>query len=241
MPNPQCVYWLFGRGLSIGCNLRWTAPQEWEGMQREEKIELIKITLRQEMEKRDIDCSVIRQLLRVLEQCTIEGWRHGFVTTNWDHLLQREILSQGWEVLPLWLVNSHVFHLNGTVEELEDSSNRSPFLLEEDPSDQRCQTIEANKAYEKMIWQRAFVVVGMSFECETDKFLLSALGRVQDDLPIGESTWIVVNPDQDALRLSCSRITAKLPRATVKEVCTTLSDWLASGLPELQTLGALSF
>lgn len=209
-------------------------------MKREEKIERIKITLRKEMERRDIDCSVIRQLLRMLEQSTTEGWKHGFITTNWDFLLQREILSQAWEILPSWLVNSHVFHLNGTVEELEDNSNRSPFLLEEDPSDQRCQTVEANKAFEQMIWQRAFVVVGMSFECETDKFLLSALGRVQDDLPIGESTWIVVNPDQKVLSLSCNKIAARLPRATVKGVRSTLSNWLDNGLPELQARGALS-
>ena len=33
---------------------------------------------------------------------------------------------------------------------------------------------------------------GMLFECETDRFLLTALGGVQDDLPIGEAQWIIV-------------------------------------------------
>ena len=38
-------------------------------------------------------------------------------------------------------------------------------------------------AYNKFIWSQTFVVVGMSFECQVDKYLLSALKRVEDDLP----------------------------------------------------------
>ena len=37
---------------------------------------------------------------------------------------------------------------------------------------------------------------GMSFECDTDRFLLRVLHKVEDDMPIGKSHWTIVNPDQ---------------------------------------------
>lgn len=235
----ECVNWLFGRGLSIGCNLSWSAPTEWRSIPREETIERIKGTLRKEMGSPSVDSSVIQRFLRFLEQQTAPNWSSRFITTNWDYLLQREIQALNLEALPDWLANSHVFHLNGTVEELEDNSHRSPFLLEEDSAAQRCFTPEANIVYNQMMWDRTFVVVGMSFECETDKFLLSALGRVEDELPIGESTWVVVNRNSSALERSCSRIASVLPRASVKDVCADFNSWFERGLPELQECGAI--
>lgn len=231
--------WLFGRGLSCACKLSWVVPHEWRNIPREERIERIKITLRKEMDSRTIDVSVIRRLLRILELHAAPNWKNRFITTNWDYLLQREIKALNPNVMPGWLASSHVFHLNGSVEYLEDNSHRSPFLLEEDSAAQRCFTPEANIAYTHMKWDRTFVVVGMSFECETDKFLLSALGRVEDDMPIGVSSWIVVNRNAQALELSCSRISHVLPRASVKSVCVDFNEWLESGLPELQESGAI--
>ena len=139
------------------------------------------------------------------------------------------------------MVNSHVLHLNGTVEELDDNSNRSQFLLEEDQASQRCFTPEANIAYNQMLADRTFVVMGMSFECDTDKFLLSAINRAEDDLPIGESVWVVVNLNKDALDISCARIAQALPRATIRSVCSDFDSWLKSGLKELRECGAILF
>lgn len=234
------INWIFGRGVSIACNLSWSVPRAWDGIARDEKIEKIKIALRKEMGRPSINCSSINQLLQILKERTGNNWRNRFITTNWDYLIQREINALGLEVLPSWLADSHVYHLNGTIEDLVNNDHRSPFLLEEDPSNQRCFTPEANIAYNHMIWDRTFVVVGMSFECETDKFLLSALGRVEDDLPIGESTWIVVNRNKEAIKLTCSRIQEALPRSEVIEVCTDFNSWLVGDLPELKTRGAIS-
>jgi len=139
------------------------------------------------------------------------------------------------------MANSHVFHLNGTVEELEDNPSRSPFLLEEDPASQRCFTPEANIVYNQMLWDRTFIVVGMSFECDTDKFLLSALSRAEDHLPIGESVWVVVNRNQNALDVSGARIAKALPRATVKGVHSDFDAWQESGMKELRHCGAIAF
>ena len=237
----QRVDWLFGRGLSIGCNLSWSVPAEWQALARDEQIKRIKRTLRTQMQQPSVDCSVIRKLLDLLARRTVPSWKHLFITTNWDFLLQREIQALKLTALPSWLSNSHVHHLNGTVEELLDNAHRSPFLLEQDPGPQRVATPEANMAFEKMIWNRTFVVVGMSFECQTDKFLLSALGCVEDDLPIGESQWVVVNPDRATLTASCSRLQQVMPRADVKGISTTLAEWLDAGVPELRARGAVAF
>jgi hypothetical protein len=207
---------------------------------REEKIGRIRAALREEMTKASVDCAVIQFLLGLLSAHTNQGWRHRFITTNWDYLLQRELLDLQLSVLPSWLVNSHVFHLNGTVEDLSDNSNRSFFLLEEDLGTQRVNTHEADTVYNQMIWDRHFVIVGMSFECETDRFLLQALGRVGDDVPIGESSWIVVNSNKDALSVSCQRIQNVLPLASVTPVHATLSEWLKRGAQELKEWGTLA-
>jgi len=235
-----CVNWFFGRGLSMACNLSWSVPTEWQNLPREEKIDRIKTELREKMDRPSVDSTVIQQLLDTLGKHTAHNWRHRFITTNWDYLLQREIQLLGLGALPDWMVNSHVYHLNGTVEELEDNSNRSPFLLEEDPAAKRCFTPEADSAYEFMLWDRTFVVVGMSFECDTDKFLLSAISRFENSSPIGESIWIVVNRDPQAVELSCSRIANTLPHAAVKGVCASFDDWLNGGLQELQQCGAIA-
>ena len=237
----QCIAWLFGRGLSISCNLSWTVPPEWNALPCEVQIQKIKETLRSEMNSKNINCSTITNLLGILKQHTAIGWRNLFLTTNWDNLLQREILSLGLTTLPPWLSSSHVFHINGTIEDLSDNTHRSPFLLEQDPATQRCSTVEAKKAYEKIIWDRTFVVVGMSFECEMDKFLLSSLGRVQDDLPIGESEWFVINPDGKSLNKSCSHIQSALPHAKIHRLQFSFDQWLERKLQELQSHGVLSF
>lgn len=235
------VEWFFGRGLSIGCGLAWVVPADWYSLPRDEQIGQIKSALVSEMSATYIDTSDIRIFLDLLAQHTVSPWRHQFHTTNWDFLLQRQILALGHKVQPAWCAETHVYHLNGTVEDLPDNSRRSMFVLESDPSGARVATIEGNIAYTKFIWSQTFVVVGMSFECEVDKYLLKALKRVEDDLPIGESFWIVLNPNAETLSATCDRLRAALPRATVVGSVTTFRAWLDSGAPELQSRGAIAF
>jgi hypothetical protein len=236
----ESTIWLFGRGLSCNCGLTWTVPGSWRTLSRDEQIERIKTAIRNEMEASDVNISCIRRLLDDLAARTPHGQRHHFGTTNWDYLLQREILvrSHGaWRgVQPTWLAESHVSHMNGTAEELDNNANRSPFMLEEDTYDQRVWSVEANAFYNFMIWNRRFVVVGMSFECETDRFLLQSLGRVEDDLPIGESTWLVVNCNDEALAKSCDAIQRYLPRANMIPLQSGFSNWQEDGYPGLWTV-----
>ena len=240
-PVAQIVEWFFGRGLSIGCGLTWSVPHEWSELPREDQVARIKSALRAEMRAPGVDVADIRAFLEILATRTVAPWRHQFHTTNWDYLLQREILELNLAVQPAWCAETHVYHLNGTVEELPNNSNRSAFVLESDSRDARVSTIEGNIAYGKFIWNTTFVVVGMSFECEVDKYLLNAIGRVEDDLPIGESTWIILNPDARSLDALASQLMAAMPRATILPRQSTFRAWLAMRLPELQSCGAIAF
>lgn len=237
----QIVEWFFGRGLSIGCGLSWVVPTDWGAFPRDEQIARIKAALLWEMSSPRVDTRDIRLFLDILANRTVSPWRHQFHTTNWDYLLQREILGLGHTVQPPWCAETHVYHLNGTVEDLPDNSQRSAFVLEFDPAHARVATTEGNIAFNKFIWSQTFVVVGMSFECEADKYLLRSLQRVEDDLPIGESCWIVLNPNGDTLSATCARLQAALPRAKIVGNITTFRAWLNSRVPELQRRGAIAF
>jgi hypothetical protein len=231
------VAWLFGRGLSIDCGLRWCEPEALKSLPRDERVKKIKSELRSEMDAPGVNTQNIRDFLGFLRDRTSAGWRHLFMTTNWDYLLQRELDRMFPDEIPRWLRDSHVYHLNGTVEVLPDDSRRSPFLLEDDPAEQRNQTDEGDRAFNLMIWESVFVIVGMSFECDTDRFLLRHLNKVQDDLPIGKSLWVIVDPCMSVLDRVSLRIRKALPRAAVSPVCKTFSDWHETGLFGLEAAG----
>jgi hypothetical protein len=191
------------------------------------------------MDAPGVSAQPIQRLLQSLGDHTKEGWKHLFTTTNWDYLLEREIDRLSSLARSRWLPESFVFHLNGTVEDVPDA-HRSPFLLEEDTAERRILKPEANIAFNHMLCAKVFVVVGMSFECSTDRFLLHSLGREEDWLPVGEALWIVVNRNETALGKSCALIRAKLPAAKVKGVCLPLADWREVGFPELSAEGVLT-
>ena len=235
------VDWFFGRGLSIGCGLTWSVPAEWNALPRSDQIARIKTAVLTEMSAPYIDTHDVRHFLSLLANQTVGPWQHQFHTTNWDYLLQREILALGHAVQPPWCAETHVYHLNGTVEQLPNNTHRSGFVLESDPPEARIATCEGNIAYNKFIWNQTFVVVGMSFECDVDKYLLSELRRVEDDLPIGESHWIVVNPNIDVLSATCARLQAALPNASIVSNASTFGEWLLAKVPELQSRGAIAF
>lgn len=234
------IDWFFGRGLSIGCGLDWSVPPEWAKLTRAEAIARIKSSVIDQMSAPYVCTADISLFLSILAKHTVQPWQHQFHTTNWDYLLQREICALGLTVQPPWCAETHVYHLNGTVENLPNNSNRSEFVLESDPQHARIATIEGDKAFNKFIWNRTFVVVGMSFECDVDKYLLSSIQRLQDDLPIGESNWYILNPNEVDLASTANRIIAALPRARVTTLPKTFRAWLDEKLPELQACGALA-
>lgn len=232
----KCITWFLGRGASVASGLSWAVPNEWKKKERNIQISLIKKDLKREMDK--IKTAIpYHNLLSSLSGRTKENFCHQFITTNWDYLLEKEIFNLNFKALPKWLCSSFVYHLNGTIEELPDNSNRSPFLLETDKHSERKKTVEANIAFNKISWQQFFIVVGVSFACEMDKYTLSMLQSVEDDLPIGESYWIILNPKEEQLNETARIIQGYLPRAKFYLIKEEFGKWVESGLPELTKTG----
>jgi len=240
----NCLVWILGRGASAACNLHWTVPKEWQNDNREVQIANIEKAIRSEMNCSCIDTSPYQFLLSELSNRTNSNWHHRFLTTNWDFLLQREIEKLGLTATPRWLPERHVYHINGTVEEWPSAEKaqpplRSPFLLESDLPNQRLYASEVEQAVRYIIWRRAFVIVGMSFECAMDRAFLNALGRLEDDLPIGNSWWLIINPNSEALQKVRERLHRSFPKASYCSAPVGFNEWLRNGMPQLVAAGIL--
>lgn len=232
----NCLVWMFGRGASIACNLNWTMPESWLNYKRTTLETKIKAALLTEMARPEINARPYKLLLQDLARRTSLDWQHRFLTTNWDTLLQREIDALRLTRTPDWLPETHVFHLNGAVEDLPESDGirrRSPFLLETDPVTHRTPSIEFNQALQFIVWRKTFIVIGMSFICPTDRGLLAILRSVEDDLPVGFARWLVVDRDVQAAHDTASLIATTLPKAQVTYVATSLERWIAENMPQL--------
>ncbi len=238
----QVVEWFFGRGLSIGCGLHWSVPEAWKAFPREDQIAMIRQAIQQQMSAAHIDTRDIERFLDNLATRTTQGWQHRFHTMNWDYLLAREI-GRRFPVgclKPWWLTSSHVYHHNGTAEMPASDPFRSHLLLESDPKTARLPSPESDSAFQKLVHSSLFIVVGMSFECAVDRFLFQALNRVQDQLRVGESYWLVLNPSVNSLKDTRSKILSALPAASVCARATTFREWVNEGLPELVNRGVLT-
>ncbi len=73
----------------------------------------------------------------------------------------------------------------------------------------------------------------MAFECNTDRGLLGAVRSHEDNLPIGQALFIVVDPSEETLKTTFSRLAACFPRADGLPVNMGLAEWLDVGMPEL--------
>lgn len=240
---PQGCSWIFGRGASMANGLPWIVPDEWkrdleEGrLTREAHIDLIVDAIRSEMDSASIHCCPYRRLLRFMAERTVDKDHHRLMTTNWDYLLQREV--NAWMeanqpgYAPRFLsTQSMVYHLNGSAEPGE-FQNRSPFMLETDSASIRRSTYEANQAFNLLLWSTLIVVVGMSFECDTEKGLLGALHHHEDNVPIGIANFIIVDPNQETLDRTYAMLAACFPRAGGVQVSMGLAEWIDAGMPEL--------
>ena len=234
-------FWILGRGASIANGLRWRVRRDWYAAlrsrrtTRDEMIDRIRRTIRDEMDQPDVHNNAYRRLIEKLSRRTSKDWYHRFLTTNWDTLLEQELfpIVEAEGVVPAWLgQQSHIFHLNGTIEEGNDE-HRSPFLLETDDASERVQTLEANKAYNQLLTSKCAVVVGMSFECRTDRNFLDVLNRDEDVMPIGESAVYIINPEKSALDKVCDRIRSALPNSTMVPIEKSFDVWIDDGLSDL--------
>ena len=229
------VVWLFGRGLSLHCGLDWDEPSELRLQPREVRIARIRKDLGAATDglvSRN-GTPVLDRFLRRLEERTPPGCRHTFVTTNWDDLLERAI-EAGWpREVPACMRETHVFHINGTIEPGDGRPFRTEIVLPEDPPAARKPASEANQAFNTLTGGRRVLVVGMSFECRPDRFLLRCLNQIQDDVPVGESSWMILNADASGLERVRGLIQECLPGAAIRTRGFSFSQWLDTGIPEV--------
>ncbi len=235
-------FWVLGRGASIANGLDWAVPGDWYAgvtdATRDEVIQRIKICLRNEMGKSTVHRNAYRRLIQELSGRTSNGWYNRFITTNWDTLLETELNSYVTVhgAVQRWLGNqSHVYHLNGTIEEVPEGVDdlHSPFLLEIDPPEKRIATVEGNYGFNKLIWSNRVVMIGLSFACPTDQNFLNALNRVEDEVPIGEAAVYIVNPRRAALEEVCQRVNTSLPASTIVAIEEGFDTFIEGGLSEL--------
>ncbi len=229
-------FWILGRGASIANGLHWKVPQDWYAdLSRDDVIDRIKQTLRHQMDQPAVHRNAYRRLIEELSRRTSNDWFHRFLTTNWDTLLERELFphARAQDVVPRWLGGqSHVYHLNGTIEEGANEC-RSPFLFEIDPAEQRVQTLEADQALCRLAVANHIIVVGMSFVCATDRAFLAFLNRIEDHMPVGEARVYIVNPDQSALDDVCHHVNTALPASAVVPIERGFDSFIEDGLTEL--------
>jgi hypothetical protein len=239
----QGCTWLFGRGASIANGLKWEVPRDWkedliaERITREAHVRMITERLRQEMMRITEYSTPYTRLFDTMASSTLDGGHHRLITTNWDHLLQRDLNiwinanSQG--CAPRFLsVHGTVYHLNGSVEP-GDFQNRSPFLLETDSASVRNKTYEANKALNYLLWSNLIVIVGISFECDMDRGLLATLRAHEDNTPIGSALFVVVEPIKEILDSTYAKLAYCFPRADNIRVNSGFAEWINGGMPEL--------
>lgn len=240
---PQDCTWVFGRGASIANGLPWVVPQLWkddliaERVTRDAHVQMITDTLREEIERVPRGATPYRRLLDVMSTKTVADGHHRLLTTNWDYLLQRDVLD--WVeantpgCVPRFLsAPGMVYHLNGSVE-LGGFINRSPFLLETDIPSVRKSAFEANQALNLLLWSTLVVVVGMSFECDMDCGLLGTLRAHEDNVPIGNAFFVIVDPNKEKLESTYAKLAYCFPRAGGITVNKGFVEWMDSGMPEL--------
>lgn len=140
--------WLFGRGASIACGLPWAVPFTVDALPpRDARVAAIREGMRAAMHGPGVDTAPYVTLLALLETRTSPAWRHLFMTTNWDTLLDDEVEAKCPAVVPPWLKSTFVFHLNGrALDTMPDPERRSDILLETDSESDRAKSQEYEQA-----------------------------------------------------------------------------------------------
>jgi hypothetical protein len=240
---PQDCTWVFGRGASIANGLSWVVPQVWkddliaERVARDAHVRMITDSLREEIARVPRGATPYRRLLDFMSTKTVAEGHHRLLTTNWDYLLQRDVLDWVGTNTPGYAPRflstpGTVYHLNGSVER-GNFQNRSPFLLETDTPSVRKSTFEANQALNLLLWSTLVVVVGMSFECDMDRGLLATLREHEDNVPIGSALFVIVEPNKETVESTYAKLAYCFPRARGITVNKGFVEWMDSGMIEL--------
>jgi hypothetical protein len=230
---PRNIVWLAGRGVSMSVGLDWDVPpQLYEAFKRGEldRDALCKRICEELARVQDdarLDTWPLDELLRTLRTNT-RDWKHSFVTTNWDTVLDDVLRSHPQHEA----IDPVVWHLNGSIED------PSTLCTEVDSGEARERAFEANKGFQQLLKANVCVVVGLSLKSQPDKDLAAQLGKNQGSTPAGE-TWLVVNHEADEVRHAIELLSQRLPQARLRAITTPFDAWVRNGMAELRELGVL--
>jgi hypothetical protein len=220
----QTVAWLAGRGVAQSCGLDWEVPEvlyealhagklrrtEFEARIREALAAAQAVGLTDG----SIDPMPLERLLDCLDRRTSHGWRHVFLTTNWNTLLDRVLARRG----------GRVWHLNGSVEttghlDTEIDNRDAAYRVE---------------GFDYLARAQVCVLAGLSFASRLDRALLERLGGK------AYRACIVVNEEAADAARAAGLLHDKSPCARITQVHATFENWVRGGLRELRPLGVLT-
>jgi len=209
------LVWLAGRGVSMSCGLCWDVPPELEARYRRGEIgrealvaRICDQLSRAEMDAR-IDTDPIRELF--VRLASANRFRHSFVTTNWDGLLDRELRAHGF---------APALHLNGSCAERN-------ILLATDDERAREAVPQAREGLRRLMDADLAVAAGLSLASRLDEGLVARLRGKRG------GRWLVVNHDAAEVRRTCELLRAQLPQCAVSALNEPFDAWVAHGLPGL--------
>jgi len=232
---PRSVVWLAGRGVSLNCGLEWDVPAElYEAFKRgelprEALARRISEELARAQESAPIDTWPLDSLLLALRKHGNQReWKHLFVTTNWDTVLDEVLQSHPAHEG----VEASVAHLNGSIDD------PSTLFTEADSREARDAAININAGFQNLLKAQVCVVVGISLSNALDQELVARLGSRQD-VPAASGAWLVVNHAPEEVQRVCDVLREHLPRARLIPVTTPFDAWVRGGMPELRELGVI--
>jgi hypothetical protein len=224
----MAVGWLLGRGVTAGCGFAWRVPPSLYrafrsgSLTREAMVARIKADLarHQEQALREgrIDTSCLEHLAQAVAAQRSRGGRHGFVTTNWNTLIERVLRAHGQ---PVW-------HLNGSIDGPGDA-----FLTEADTPVQRKGDLSSHPGFRWLREATVCVVAGMSLRCAFDRELLQLLATRRRARH--SRRWCVVNESDHDLSRSHALLRQHAGGVEIRLVRSSFQDWVRAGLPELNT------
>jgi hypothetical protein len=175
----------------------------------------------QALKEGQIDTSSLEELAKAITADGNARVAHGFVTTNWNTIIDLVLRPHG---LRVW-------HLNGSI----DGPGKA-FLTEADTPEQREGSLEKHPGFRWLLDAEVCVVAGMSLRCAFDRELLHLLGTRQRGQ--NSRSWCVVNQSQDDLDRTYALLSQYASRASIRLVRSSFQDWVRAGLLELNRKAA---
>lgn len=209
------LVWLAGRGVSMSCGLCWDVPPRLEERYRRGEVSRDALVARicEELARAELDPKIntdpVRELLARLGRAN--HFRHSFVTTNWDGLLDRELRARGF---------APALHLNGSCAERN-------ILLANDDERAREAVPQAREGLRRLMDADLVVVAGLSLASRLDEGLVARLRGKRG------GRWLVVNHDAAEVRRTCELLRAQLPQCAVGALNEPFDAWVAHGMPGL--------